>query len=381
MPIDPRMIQALIGMGADLSAYGGNTDKGFQPTNLNAATAQSISSGSMLKLIKQALGPDNLNIKASNKGLTVNIPNEAEQLSGPGMGEASTAEGVVPTESSAPTRAGAPNPFANLDASSLAGLSPQDIMSVFSAKHAQDTLKQQSYRDMVEALYKGNVVGQKEQELAADIPYKRALTKQSEATTAENTATVDIAYGDKTFKVTPKDAIAWEKMKKETTPNEVKLYEYAKGQGFAGSIVDFKNADQTGHKKDYDEAVKSGYKGGFSTWMLDMAKAGAINLGTKVEEKKTLSELGGQLYFNDPKWTADLHKGIEEFKTKDLWNVLDEKDRPLAISKERVKFVEGKIAAGSGAIQSVVMDKDGKTMVWTVKWPSGDTKTIRQAVR
>jgi hypothetical protein len=406
-------LQFLGGLGQDISTFGANTDKGMQFTHLGAATQENIKSQSMLKLLKQALGPDESSLKASNKGLTINIPNApadpansssapennpfadavanavpntlatstvttpnpftVDQALAPAVAPVAAVPSLVPTSVT-------PNPFTSINPADLAGLSPQEILSVVGAKHAQDTLKQQSYRDMVAALYAGKTDARAETAAPIDNKYKGALTNQSIAAATENTPSVTISYGDSTFKVTPKDAIAWEKMKKETTPNEMKLYDLALKQGFVGSIVDFKNSDMTTHQKDYEKAKSEGYDKGFTPWLLDMAKAGAINLGTKVEEKKTLSELGGQLYFNDPKWTEDVHKQTAAFDKDQAW-VIPEKDRPLARSKVVVKTVEDKIAAGSGAIQSVTMDKDGKTMVWTVKWPSGDTKTIKQAVR
>ena len=113
---------------------------------------------------------------------------------------------------------------------------------------------------------------------------------------------------------------------------------------------------------------------------IELARAGAINLSDKVEEKKVLSELGGQTYFNNPKWVDDVQKQVATFDKDQAW-LLPEKDRPLARSKVVVRAVEDKIAAGNGTIKTVVMDKDNRTMVWTVQWPSGDIKTIKQAIR
>ena len=140
----------------------------------------------------------------------------------------------------------------------------------------------------------------------------------------------------------------------------------------------FQDAAKTAHKKDYDEAVAGGYKGSFNTWMLDMAKAGAINLGTKVEEKKTMSELEGQLYFNSPKWPDDLGKYLS---SEDVQNVIFQSNTPKqARAEETVKYIEGKITAGGGQITATKIEKDG-TGVWTVKWPSGDIKEIRYKVK
>ena len=396
-------LQYLAGAGADLAAYGGNTDKGLQPNNVNAITNQSIQSQNMMKLLKTLLGPDGTKATFSNTGMNLTVPKESSMFSnilGSGDEAFKTDQSLAPSSTPTPPPtnpnvgggSSVANPFVisqpemNISASDLAGLTSQDIATVMGMKQNQDQLKQQSYRDTVDAIYKQSQMQGSATAAPIENAYKDALTKKALADIENDKAIYQVPGSD--VKLNAKDWIAYQKMSKESNPNEIKLYEYAQKQGFKGSLVDFKNADMTTHQKDHAAAVASGYKGDIYTWMLEMAKAGAINLGGKIEEKKALSELEGQLYFNNPKWTEDINKHISNFVTKDLWEardangkLIEEKDRPLVIAKERVKYIEGKIAAGSGAIQSVTMDKDGKTMVWTVKWPSGDVKTIKQAVR
>ena len=404
MPINPAFIQALVGMGADLSAHGANTDKGFQPTNLNASTNQSIKANSFMKLMQNALSQDNSDLKLSKDGMTIKAGTDSELLKailGGGSGgpanqnpPASTPSDQAAAPAATPTAQvpQMPNPFTvsqpRLDTSSsaLAGLTPQDIAAVMGMKQAQDTLKQQSYKDTVDAIYKQSQMQGNATAAPIENAYKDALTKKALADIENDKAIYQVPGSD--VKLNAKDWVAYQKLNKESQSAAVKNYEYAKSQGFTGDFVEFQDNAKTTHKKDYDEAVAGGYKGSFNNWMLEMAKAGAINLGGKLEEKKAMSELEGQLYFSNPKWTEDLNKQISNFVTKDLWEardangkLIEEKDRPLVIAKERVKYIEGKIDAGSGIIQSVTMDKDGKTMIWTVKWPSGDVKTIKQAVR
>lgn len=390
--INPLVAQYLAGLGADLMKYGGDTSKGLQLENVNAITNQSIKANSMKKLMSTILGDNDSKMTFGKDGATIKIPSnmllEEGETAGGGTSALNTDTNVAtmaaPSQAPVQTQAQpqtpaqpaavsempvAPvrvNPFTNIGAADLAGIDSQTMIGLANMLHNKQQLDQMSYRDAVNTF--------------TDVPYKKALTKQAEAAAAENTPSVTITVGDKTMKVTPKDAIAWEKLKKETTPNEIKLYEYAQKHGFTGSIVDFKNADLTVHQKDYNAAVKDGYKGNFNSWLLEQAKAGAINLGTKIEEKKAMSELAGQLYFNDPKWVDDIGKKVSDFEKDQAW-LIPEKDRPLAKSRLIVKSIEDKITAGSGKIQSVVMDEDGKTMVWTVNWPSGDTKVIRQAVK
>jgi|GEM_PF-1882417 len=412
--INPLVAQYLSGLGSDLMKYGANTNNGLQLENVNAITNQSIKSNNMMKLLQSALGPDGSSVNIDNRGVTLKATNDSELFkqmldgsgiktpnatmdesgnlvpkvnasSGPAVPLSNESPASAPVTTTAPTTpSGIINPFGitpppitgmpKISVADLAGLNPTDIMSVVDAKAKQDQLKQMSYKELVDTMYKGG-------SLAVDVPYKKALTTQANAAAAENTPSVPIVVGGKTMTVTPKDAIAWAKVDKETKDAKVKQFEYAVSKGYTGDFVKFLNTETTTDIKNFDKAVAGGYKGTFDNWMLTHERARAISLGEKVEEKKTMAGLGGQLYFKDPKWTSDLDKHIQTFKEKELWNVKDEKDRPMALAKENVKFIEGKIIGGGGNIQNVAMEADGKTMAWTVKWPSGDTETIKRPIK
>lgn len=278
-----------------------------------------------------------------------------------------------------------PNPFvsgqsgSSLTPSDMVGLSSQDINAALGAKHNQDQLALQrdqltnkSAQDLMDMKYK--IIS-----LAGDQAYKSKLMENLDSEIAARAK--DYPLGDTGVMGSASDYIAYQKLLKENNPNEVKLFEYARDkQGYTGSFMDFKNSDKTGHQKDFDAAVKSGYKGDFNTWMLDMAKAGAINLGGKLEEKKAMSELSGQLYFNDPKWINDLEKTTEKYVSDNLWNVKDPATKTLETAKYKAKQIESQILAGGGT-SNAAWAADGKTMVWTVKWPSGDTKEIKVKLR
>ena len=113
----------------------------------------------------------------------------------------------------------------------------------------------------------------------------------------------------------------------------------------------------------------------------ELAKSGAtrITLGDKLEEKKAFAELGGQLYFKDPDWIGDLSKHMDSKNVRS--SVLFSKDPEISKSQEKVKFIEDKITAGGGTVQEVKFADDGKTMIWTIIWPSGDIEDIKYAVR
>lgn len=334
-------LQYLAGAGQDLMSG--------KPGNVNAITQQNIQSQNLMKMLKQMLGPDGTKGTFDNTGMTLKVPTESISDTLQGTGQGGVWEGMAPPWNPAATTnagnatpaqalksipgmggASTINPFESsqpINPADLAGLTSQDIMSAMGVKLHKDELERKSINDVMDMVYK--------------------------------TATLN----------------------KEKDTAEMKNYEYAVKDGFKGTFMEFKDAAKTEHMKDYEGALKGGYKGSFDQWMLDMRKAGAtrITLGEKVEEKKAMSELGGQLYFNNPKWTEDLGKHLS---SEDVQNVLFRSDNPKQErAAETVKFVEGKIVAGGGTIQNVKWDTDGRTMVWTVKWPSGDTKVIKQAVK
>lgn len=95
-----------------------------------------------------------------------------------------------------------------------------------------------------------------------------------------------------------KDQMSLERDKFNTpgTPKEtadITNYKFAQSQGYDKDFETFTKDSQTTHKKDYDEAVKGGYSGSFNNWMLEMARAGAINLG-EVAPRAEQASLGKQ---------------------------------------------------------------------------------------
>lgn len=216
----------------------------------------------------------------------------------------------------------------------LAGLGPQDVSRALGG--ALD----------VQALM-SKIPG-----MQADVAYKQAMTKAALVPKDERTAAI-------------------------------KNFEYAKAEGYAGSFDEWEKDAKTAFQKDYEYDVKAGYKGNFHKWMLERQQSGAtrISLGEKVAEKKAMGDLSGQLYFKDPKWTNDIDKHMNSADVQNTIFQADPKDVPKLKAVEKVKFIEAKVIAGGGSIESVKMDKDGKTMIWTVKWPSGDKETIKHGVR
>jgi hypothetical protein len=286
----------------------------------------------------------------------------------------------------------------------LAGLTPQMITAVMGLKQAQDQMKQQSFRDLVDAQYKGAVIKREDAQAAreelnspVDRAYKQALTDKAKADIENDKAIYQVPGSN--IKLNAKDWIAYEKLNKENQTTEMKNYEYAIKQGYTGGFMEFKDAAETTHKKDYDEAVKTGYKGTFNTWLTDMAKAGAINLGDLMKKESELTKLQGEKYFANPDWTKDLQSHVG---SKDIQNRISDVQIPdlgpkatkeekqkayrsataLERAKVNIEFIEGKIAAGGGkVVADPTMDKDGKTVTWKVQWPTGNTTEVKQAIR
>lgn len=405
-----QALQMLMAGGADVA-------QGTGGTNLNAAVQGNIQSQSMLKLLKTLLGPDGTKATFSNTGMNLTIPKETEMFKSMlgSEGTFSPDPSLAPSSSSTINSIDTPkmgggasfiNPFVEgqpginavpeISGADLAGLTAKDVSTALGIKQAQDQLKQQSYRDLVDATYKGSVIKREERSAITDEAYKKALTEKALADIENDKP---IYKTDQGLMLNAKDYLAYQKLVKEDQTPAMKNYDYAKKNGFTGSFMEFQDASTTTHKKDYDEAVKGGYKGSFQTWMEAMAKAGAINLGDLMKKESELTKLQGEKYFGNPDWTRDLQSHIG---SKDIQNRITDVQVPDvgpnatkeqkqsayrgAVAKERAKvnieFIEGKIAAGGGeVIETPTMGTDGKTVTWKVKWPTGNVTNVTQAIR
>ena len=432
--INPLMIQYLTGLSNDLSAYGANTNAGFQPTGINKVTDANIKAQGFMKLLKQTLGPDGSSMTVGKDGIKINATNDSDLFKqilgdvGEGIktsNDVAEPEPVAATQPSASatsaqpvqaapvasvTSTAMPNPFTvspmnlNIAGSNLAGLTPENIMSVIGAKQQQDQLKQQSYRDLVDSIYKGNAMkigaakeAREAEASPVDIKYKKALIAKAEQDT-ENDKPIHPVEGSKVM-LNAKDWIAYQKLNKENQTPTIKNYEYAQSQGYSGSFVNFQDAAKTTHKKDYDEAVKTGYKGTFNTWLTDMAKAGAINLGDLMKKESALNDMAGENFFKDPKWLNVLDNHLKDADVKDRIDYAkaaglgpkatkeeQQQAQRTASARERAKvkmeFIHSRIVGGGGKIVGdPTPNADGKSFTWKVRWPSGNITEITQPVR
>ena len=307
--------------------------------------------------------PEGAKMTRDAKGTKFEIPSTALSMDGGGGGEVAAGGGGV-----AP--AGDPGAGINKElmslinpsssqlggssASDLAGLTPQDISNALKGALSVEALKQQTVTD------------------AVDMQLKQ---RQIESLTPS------ITIPGTDIKLTNDQYLKWYKeADKDERTAAIKNFEYAKEKGFSGSFEQFQDNAKTTHKKDYDEAKSSGYKGTFNEWMLEMAKAGATTIGDITGREKAKGELEGQMYFKDPKWTDDVDEHMEDKSVRQ--KLMNAEDPTKAHASEKVTFIENRIMAGGGTIESIEWADDGKkVMIWTVKWPSGDTEKIRHGIR
>lgn len=296
---------------------------------INPVVQQSIKSQNFAKLLAQALGRDDLKMsldtgKISLSGspgslldggtsLTPNATGGANPLSTGGT--EATPVGSFGGNVLNPSS----SPLGTLTASDLAGLTPQDIATVIGISQKQEELGQTG------ALRQAQVV------------------KARQA---------------------PKPS------------SEIQAYTLAQGQGFTGSLIDFRNSATTAHQKDYQAAIQGGYEGDFNTWMIEMARAGAINLGEVIQRKVAGEQIESEAFFTDPKGLSkEFNSFISDAAQFSRIQASDNPGREKARIAE--EFVEGKISAAGGVVKAKALV--GRDFVWTVTWPSGRTTEVRHA--
>lgn len=246
---------------------------------LNKTTQQNIGSQNYMNLLKKMLGgeiPTGGKMTMDEKGLKLEAPKEA--LGGMGGGMVKPGGDVNPSASP-------------LDVSSadLAGLTPEMISQALQFKFAQDEMSRKSLSDVVDMRYKG------------------ALIKEAEARTKAATPSITIPGTD--IKVNSKEYLEWYKAAtKDERTAAIKNFEYARTKGFKGSFEQFQDNAKTGHQKDFEAAKADGYEGSFNEWMLDMAKAGAINLGEVVERKKATEDIEAQSKVTSAEFLSKMEK-------------------------------------------------------------------------
>jgi len=357
-----------------LSGAGGAISSG-QPIGpaLNQITQQNISSQNYLKLLQKMLSgeevPEGGKVMMDSKGTKIDIPKTAlkefgSDLGGiaPDLGGPSTASDTRTQDQTKLRQLEALNPFPSsqpsISAADLAGLTPQDISQALQFKFGQEKLEEEKINSLIDRMYKSALMTKALRPEALDEPFPVNVPGVGKVTQRQwsSLPTDERAYA--LFVASSKKLGDEEPM----TKKEYDLLDPTDKEKFLRAAM-----------KDPDlmEAARG------------LAKAGAtrISLGEQLAKKKAFGELEGQLYFKNPKWIDDVSKHIASDKVQDETYLLRPEQRTAAIERETVKYIESKIVAGDGTIKDVKWAKDGRTLIWTVLWPSGDRETIKYGIR
>ena len=243
--------------------------------------------------------------------------------------------------------------------SDLVGLTPKDISDSLAGAVSVEELKRQSVNDITDRLY------------------KKALTEQAMAVTEKTRPSITIPGTD--IKLNSSEYVDWYKAAtKDERTNAIKNYEYAQSKGYKGSFESFQDVSKTSHQKDYAQAKAEGYEGDFNTWMLEMTKAGAINLGDVVAKREATADVDTKKYFTDPKGlVTDVDKYVNTEEVQRKLFALDPKLREIETIRSKEKYVTDKITGSGGEI--IGQRLEGRTFVWTVKWPDGKITEVKYA--
>ena len=354
---------------------------------LDKITNQSISAQNYAKLLSKLLGSDESKGTFSNKGLNLTIP-ASELKSGAFLGDnplgnplsttstqtqaLTSSSSPAPSPSINPNQMGVVNPFAgsplrNISASDLAGLTTQDLSTILSGALSVEQLKQKKVSDVIDSMYKQAQISKMEkgdsldQAFPVDVPGVGKVTHRQWSTMPDK----------------EKQYALFVNMAKQLGDKDIMSKEE-----YESYVDSLKPNERTRFLKDLlkDPKLMQAEKS------LRQAGATNISLDTKLTEKKAMSDVETRNYFAKGEHITDLNKHMEK---ADFANVPGKAGSAEYIANvanakanEGINFIKSKILAGGGTLAAPTrFEKDGKTMVWTVKWPDGEVKEIRAGVR
>jgi len=241
----------------------------------------------------------------------------------------------------------------------LVGLSPKEIASALQFKFAQDELGEKSIGNLVDMIYKSKLIEKADADIASDTPV--------------------FTIPGTNIGLTAKQYLDWKKLSDEKKTSTIKDYEYAKGQGFTGSIMDFKNSDETGQWKDYQRAKDEGYEGNFHQWRIELAKAGAVSIGdltAREQAKDTVADIG---YFSKSK--GGLVDDIEKlYKDPVISGQISAATKPKeAKAQVAADFIKQKIIGSGGTVTGI--RRVGGTLIWSVTWKDGTKGEVKHVFK
>ena len=359
-----------------LSGAGGAMSTG-QPVGaaLNDITQQNISAQSKAELNKRYMKilqemmegkiPSKSKYTVSDMGLDVKIDRSAldntqQDYVEPGVGNIATGlraeAGATPQFGQMSTdRSNFLNPSASplddISGADLAGLTAADVSQALSGAIGVQSLKQKTLTDIADESFR-------QKQFESSEAFRVQQMKESEA------------------------RIEAMSLPKDERTAAVKNFEYAqsmKDGSFKGTFRDWEKDAKTTHQKEYNQAVKEGYEGNFHEWLRDItALGGGLSLEEKITEKEAFADIKSKKYFTDPKGVAaDVDKYINTEDVQNKLFALDPAKRDRETVREKEKFIVSKITAAGGKI--VGSKVEGRTFVWSVKWPDGKTTEVRYA--
>ena len=371
---------------------------------LNQITQQNISAQSKaglqqkyMQMLQEMLGglPTGGSIKGSKDKLTIDVPTSSLANSRQLATEGAQLPGGSGTDWSSPEeygqlnaflREGTANPSASpsgISGADLAGLTAADVSQALSGATNVQALKQKKFTDIVDALYKSQI--------AEDMSKRTNIYASPRAPNAlDQPFPVEIPGVGKVslrqWNAMDKDDRAYAAyVHQASQQSALGTYDEPEVKGIAASLrPDVMTREQW--NKEVDKPTQQKYLEALmdDPEMMEAAKelkkSGATNisLGEKVEAKEAFADVKAKKYFTDPKGlVGDVDKYINSEEVQNRLFALDPSQRDRETIREKEKYIMNKITSTGGEI--VASRLEGRTFVWSVKWPDGKTSEVRYA--
>jgi hypothetical protein len=258
--------------------------------------------------------------------------------------------------------------------SDLVGLTPQDMSQALAGAQQTELLKSRVASDL--AARRAAVASAK-----TDTAYKQALTKQAQATTKKTLASMEDEIQRAPLAVPGIGTLTMDQWKSLDTKTKAYSYYAYNAKQNDETVMPYsewsKQTDEPTAKQLYDLARVDP---DFRDFYFESKRAGAtqVSVGERELEK---AGVAGQTYFKSGKFINDLDDYMSSEEVQNKLFATPPEQRGTQEAVERVQFIEQNIISRGGTISDIKFAEDGKTMVWTVEWPSGDTEEVKHVIR
>lgn len=342
---------AMMGKGIDPKGFGGIVGEDVQGqvrTNKFAnLLKKNQGNDSIAQLVAMALGGGG-KVNIDPEKTTVNLPHDAL----PGSETPVSAKGNTLADRLAnpggidisPFLSGPREPLLNFDSGDLVGLTPADLTAVMEMKGRDQDRTIGALKDAVGLKYQMGLIDNMEAD--NQLAWYNALTKDDRTEMQKN---YDAAVKDGSFK---------------------------------GGFMDFMDAVKNDSRRDYEFAVSQGYNGKYKDWVMEMKKAGALNLnlGGLRDKLETTEQVQSEAKLTAPGFMESIEKAsrqaVKDEEDMDLEGAakpqLDKDGRPLPQlnTEEKVKLKtiqsftdQAESVYGPGKVELKV-DKTKKKAYW-----------------